>query len=652
MSTAAQADLVRGFRLGPWLVEPNLNRVSANGRETRLEGKVMGVLVALASRPGELVTKEELLEQVWSDVVVVEGVVKRCIAELRDALEDDAHQPTFIETIARKGYRLLAPVEPMQAATPVADLRVAAVSPPASAARTHPRTGWVFIGLGAAAAIVVALGAWWQLGRSPGDEAPVATPATASSVAVLPFEYFSADASRAWLAPGLSEEVIHSLANVRGLRVAARTSSFAFGTRTATVPEIGRQLNGDAVLEGSMRVEGEDIRVTAQLINAGTGLHVWSRVFERDLEDLFAVQDEIARHVAESLRGVITDTGEASYVSRPPPTRNFAAYSLYLDALSLWRERGAESQRRAADLLQAAIAMDPNFARAHALLSNVYWTMIFYAGMPYEEMAARARESAEQARRLDPNDSYALTVLGALSRLGLDWGSATSFLAAAVAADPSNSTARQRYAEMLFSQGYLRRGVEEIEAALRIDPLAASVRSVGALGAIFAGDPDGALARAAETRALGSPRAGQIESWVQVERGDFARAGAARLESATNMQRWSEHIEPVYTALADRTLLPEARAALAAAPEDTARTEGFFFYEHAILGETEAALAALARLDGTTDTTMHLWLPELAPLRRAPGFGAVMQRIGLADHWRANGMPDLCEQRSGEIVCR
>jgi TolB-like protein/DNA-binding winged helix-turn-helix (wHTH) protein len=652
LSTAAQADLVRGFRLGPWLVEPNLNRVSANGRETRLEGKVMGVLVALASRPGELVTKEELLDQVWSDVVVIEGVVKRCIAELRDALEDDAHQPTFIETIARKGYRLLAPVEPMQAAAPVADLRAAAVSPPASAARTHPRTGWVLIGLGAVAAIIVALGAWWQLGRSPGDEAPVATPAKASSVAVLPFEYFSADASRAWLAPGLSEEVIHSLANVRGLRVAARTSSFAFGARTATVPEIGRQLNVDAVLEGSIRVEGEDIRVTAQLINAGTGLHVWSRVFERDLEDLFAVQDEIARHVAESLRGVITDTGEASYVSRPPPTRSFEAYALYLNALSLWRERGTEAHRRAVDLLRAAIGLDPSFGRAHSLLANAYHTMVFYAGMPYEEMAPLARASADQARRLDPNDSYALTVLGALARTDLDWSNATSLLAAAVAADPSNSTARQRYAEMLFSQGYLRRGVAEIEAAMRIDPLAASVRSVGALGAIYAGDPDGALARAAETRALGSPRAGQLESWVRVERGEFDKARDARLESATSMQRWSEHIEPVYAALADRARLPEALAALAAAPEAVARTEGFFYYELAILGETEAALAALARLEGTTDTTMLVWLSELAPMRQAPGFGAAMQRTGLVDYWLANGMPDLCEQRSGQVVCR
>ena len=181
------------------------------------------------------------------------------------------------------------------------------------------------------------------------------------------------------------------------------------------------------------------------------------------------------------------------------------------------------------------------------------------------------------------------------------------------------------------------------------------MRSVDALAAIFAGDPALALTRAAETRALGSPRAGQLEAWVHIgrgEAGDVDRALEGRLESAVNMRRWSDHIAPVYTAVRDRGQLPAALAALAAAPEDVARTDGFFFYEYAIFGELDAALAALDRLEGSTDTTMNLWLPELAPLRRTPGFAAAMERIGLADYWRANGMPDLCEQRSGEIICR
>ena len=603
----------------------------------------MGVLVALASRPGELVTKEQLLEQVWPDVVVVEGVVKRCIAELREALEDHAHPPRYIGTIARRGYRLLAPLEPVHPPAQ-APVHSAATAPPVpSAARPGAtRAGW--LGLAAIAAVALATGAAW-LARV-GDRT-AATTVTGGSIAVLPFEYFSDDTSKAWLAPGMSEEIIHSLANVPSFRVAARTSSFAFGTRSATVGEIARELDVDTVLEGSLLVEEDHVRVTAQLIDARTGLHVWSRVFDRNLTELFAVHDEIARNVAESLRG-----GEAIYVSRPAPTRSFEAYALYLNALSLWRERSAEAHRRAVDLLRAAIELDPSFAAAHSLLGNVYWTMVFYAGMPSEEMAALARHAAEEARRLDPHDSLALTVLGALARTRFDWQEATSSLVAAVAADPSNSTARQRYAEMLFAQGYLRRGVEEIDATIRIDPLAASVRSVGVLGAIFAGNPDGALVRAAESRALGSPRAGYLESWVYVERGELDRARASRLESAASMQRWAEHIEPVYAAVTDRARLPEALATLAGAPEAVARTEGHFFYEYAILGETGAALAALARLEGTTDTTMNLWLPELAPLRREPGFVTAMQRIGLVDYWLANGMPDLCEQRSGQIVCR
>ncbi len=637
--TDAAAPLPHAFRLGPWLVEPSLNRISGDAADLRIEGKAMGVLVALAAHPQELVTKEHLLERVWPGVVVVEGVVKRCIAQLRDALGDDAHEPRFIETIARKGYRLLVAIEPV-------GLHPPALEPVAARASTRVKTAVFAIAAGLAAAAVGV--AWLLLQR--GTDAP-ATAANGAAIAVLPFEYFGDDASKAWLASGLSEEIIHSLANVRELRVAARTSSFAFRASTATVPEIARQLSVEAVLEGSVRMVGNDIRVTAQLIDAGTGLHRWSRVFERDVEALFAVQDEIAHNVVESLVDTHT-TGAAKYVSRSPPTQSFEAYALYLDALSLWRERSAESHRRAVELLRAATALDPGFARAHSLLANVYHTMVFYVGLSFEEMAPLARASAEEARRLDPNDSDALTVLAALARVRFDWEEAADLLSAATAADASNSTAQQRYAELLFAQGYLRRGITEIEAAVRIDPISASVRSVDAVAAVLAGDQDLALVRAAETRALGSPRAGHLAAWVYVERGEHHRALEGRLESAVSMRRYSDHLRPVYAAVADREQLPAALAALAAVPEDSARTEGFFFYEYAILGELEAALAALDRLEGSTDTMMTLWLPELAPLRRAPGFVAAMQRIGFVDYWRANGMPDLCEQRSGEIVCR
>ena len=413
-----------GFRLGPWLVEPSLNRISSGSAELRIEGKAMDVLVVLASHPKALVTKEQLLESVWPNVVVVEGVIKRCVAQLRETLGDDAHEPRFIETIARKGYRLLATVEPLTAASPPTKPPTEPVIEPSVA---QPRSVAVRAALVAAiAAAAVVLAVTWQFAQR-GADAPGAVPGS-TSIAVMPFEYFGDDSSKAWLASGLSEEIIHSLANVRELRVAARTSSFAFRAGTATVPEIARQLNVGAVLEGSVRMNGDDIRVTAQLIDAGTGLHVWSHVFDRDVEALFAVQDEIARNVAESLVGTDTGAGSAEYVSRMPPTQSFEAYALYLDALSLWRERSAEAHRRAADLLRAAIALDAGFARAHSLLGNVYYTMIFYAGLPYDEMLPLARHAAEEALRLDAGDSDALTLLGAVARSSFDWVSTADYL--------------------------------------------------------------------------------------------------------------------------------------------------------------------------------------------------------------------------------
>ena len=378
-----------GFRLGPWLVEPSLNRISSESADLRIEGKAMDVLVVLASQPKELVTKEQLLERVWPDVVVVEGVIKRCIAQLREALGDDAHEPRFIETIARKGYRLLVAVEPLAAApSPPEPTAGPTIEPSVAQPRSMPMRAALL-----AAAIVVAavmLVVVWQLAQRGAGASSTVPDST--SIAVMPFEYFGDDSSKAWLASGLSEEIIHSLANVRELRVAARTSSFAFRAGTATVPEIARQLNVGAVLEGSVRMNGDDIRVTAQLIDARTGLHVWSHVFDRDVEALFAVQDEIARNVTESLVGTSTASDSAGYVSRQPPTQSFEAYALYLDALSLWRERSAESTPpRRGSVAGGDRISTRRFARAHSLLGNVYHTMIFYAGLQYEEMVPLAQ---------------------------------------------------------------------------------------------------------------------------------------------------------------------------------------------------------------------------------------------------------------------
>jgi TolB-like protein len=230
------------------MVIPTLNNLSSEGRTVRLEPKVMGVLLCLARHPGETRTKEQLFQAVWPNTIVTEDVLKRCIAELRRAFCDDARNPRVIETISKRGYRLIAPI-----------------GAPATAS------------------------------------APAET-AAGDSIAVLPFLNMSADPENDYFADGITEEIIDSLAQIPGLRVVARTSAFSYKGKNIDLRIVGEQLQARNVLEGSVRRAGNRLRITAQLVNAVNGYHLWSERYDREITDVFATQEEIARAIAERLK--------------------------------------------------------------------------------------------------------------------------------------------------------------------------------------------------------------------------------------------------------------------------------------------------------------------------------------------------------------
>jgi TolB-like protein/DNA-binding winged helix-turn-helix (wHTH) protein/Tfp pilus assembly protein PilF len=662
----------RRFRIGNWLVEADLNRLSHGDTEHRIEPKLMEVLVTLAAHPGELVSKQFLLDTVWPDTVVVDGVLKRCIAELRRLFEDDAHNPRVIETIQRRGYRLLAPVAtPVEANTQTAPVMAAAAAAIAAAptaisptaVRPSGRRQGVLLATVAGALAVAGIISY---SRWPGalpsttkaqPERP-STPVSATSnetipaIAILPFSSIAEHDNKEWLALGLSEEIINSLSNLPNLRVIARTSSFAMRGRSLTIPQIARELNVGTVLEGSVRVDGKRLRVTAQLIDASTGTHIWSRNYDRVLTDVFEVQDTIAREIAASIPGVMKEPGKNPYVSRAKPYRDFDAYQLYLNALFLWRQRDAESHRHAAQLLEQAVAIDPSFSAAHGALANVYYTSIFYAALPYERMAALADQAAQRALQIDPHDSDALVVRCSLIKNRLEWEAAVPICRAAVKSNPQNSNAQQRLGETLLSLGYLRDGLTAVERAAAIDPLAASVNSVLALAQLENGNQQTAVATAALTRELGSPRAGQVESWIHAERKEWDLAAQGRLETAQLMKRMHTHIPAVYAAAAGTGSVHAALTAIAEATPAEAAREWQFSYEYTILRRPDLALKALLDSAPADGPFSEMWLPEFAPLRSSPGFSQVPERMGIAAYWRRHGPPDLCAWRQGQLYCR
>jgi TolB-like protein len=236
------------LRVGNWVVTPSLNSISSLGGTVRLEPKVMEVLVCLAQHPGDTVSKEQLFQAVWPRTVVTEDVLKRCIAELRRAFDDDARDPRVIETISKRGYRLVAPV-------------------------------------------------------TAGSATPAPTESVINdSIVVLPFVNMSADPEHEYFADGITEEIIDALAQIQELHVVARSSAFSFKGKHIDLRIVGEQLNVRTVLEGSVRRAENRLRITAQLVSAMDGYHLWSEHYDRELKDVFAIQEDIAQAIVQRLK--------------------------------------------------------------------------------------------------------------------------------------------------------------------------------------------------------------------------------------------------------------------------------------------------------------------------------------------------------------
>ena len=319
--------------------------------------------------------------------------------------------------------------------------------------------------------------------------ASVASPADSrpTSLAVLPFVNVGAGADDEFLADGITEALIHTLSGMPGVRVVARTSAFAFKGRTRDVREIAAQLEVSVVLEGSVRRSGKRLRVTTQLVDAADGCHRWSERYDREVDDVFALEDDIAQRVAEALR--VTLTG----VTAERPARaaaNFAAYELYLRGRHAWNRRTEPELRRSLRYYREALDADPAFARALAGLADSYLTLGIYGLASPGEVMPAAQDAAERALALDADSAEARTSLACVRAVyGWDWGGAEGEFRRAIEAGPGYPTARHWYAmHCLAPQGRLTEARAELEAARANDPLSPTINVSLALVSLFERD--------------------------------------------------------------------------------------------------------------------------------------------------------------------
>jgi TolB-like protein/DNA-binding winged helix-turn-helix (wHTH) protein/Tfp pilus assembly protein PilF len=457
------------FRLGAWLVQPGLNSVSCNGTSQRLEPKVMEVLVCLASRAGETVSKDELLKTVWPDTFVTDDGLIRSISELRRIFDDDAREPRVIQTIHKRGYRLVASVNAAHSSAVITDTKQSA------AKQIPPGTGGggrkvQKLLLAAVAVLLLVLAA--TSGRIARWLWPAGNAASIHSLAVLPLQNLSGDPTQEYFSDGMTDALITELAQIDSVKVISRTSTIQYKGTRKTLPEIARELKVDGVIEGTIQRSGDRVRITAQLIHGATDKHVWAESYEGNLSDVLALENQVARAIADAIKIRLTPVQSARLAHATQIDRE--AYDLYLKGRYFWNKRDPADLKKALEYFQQAAEKAPNYAPAQTGLADTY-SLLGSAGydlLPRAEAMEKARVAATRALTIDDKlaEAHASLAFVAYS-YDWDWTLGETEFKRAIGLNPNYPTARQWYSEMLNDLGRKEEALAQAEAALTLDPL-------------------------------------------------------------------------------------------------------------------------------------------------------------------------------------
>lgn len=454
------------FRLGPWLVQPNLDAAVRNGTTNRLTPKAMKVLVCLAEHTGKPVAKEELLRAVWPDTFVTDDVLKGSIAELRRVLGDDAKEPRFIQTIAKRGYRLIAPVEWVNR-----EKHSAAEQPKPEVIRApvvRSRKIWMASTVVSGSALLFVLLGLFNVADVRTRLRTGAGPEI-RSIAVLPLRNLSSDPNQEYFSDGLTDELITDLAHITSLKVISHTSTIQYKDAKRSLPEIARELNVDGIIEGTVQRSGDRVRITAQLIDGPSDKHLWANSYERDVRDVFALEQDVTEDISRQVRARIEPYAQKS----PPQPRpiNPKALDAYLEGnyhLGRYGEgSGGEEQKQAAQYFQQAIDADPNFAPAYDGLASAHNQLVRASS----EDVAIEKAAAAKAVELDPNFADARVTLGFLKwQPDLDWRGAETQFRQAIALSPNNASAHDLLGFLLVTMGRTQEALREGQIAQQLDP--------------------------------------------------------------------------------------------------------------------------------------------------------------------------------------
>lgn len=609
-------------------LDPGAYELRRSGQTLKLERIPMEILLLLTQHQGQLVTREQIVERIWGKnaYLDVDNSINGAIRKIRQVLKDHPEHPRFIQTVTGRGYRFIAPVRDAEPSKTAASAVSEAIATP-SRDRAWLAPALALLLLGFAASVVVILS------RSR----PI-PPEGRAMVAVLPFENLTGDAGQEYFSDGLTEEMITQLGerDPEHLGVIARTSVMHYKNDRPRLDRIVRELGVQYVLEGSVRRDVHQIRVTAQLIRATDQTQMWARQYDRRPADVLTLQGEIAQAITNEIQSSL---GRPKAITRADSVQSahaFAAYDSYLKGQYFLNKRAVPDIERAIRYFQAATATDPSYARAYAALADANSLLAGYSALPPQTIIAEARASALRALQLDPSLAEAHTAFALIvQNHDWDWQRAEQEFRRAIELNPNYATAHHWYAEHLMWRGRFDEALRESERARRLDPLSLIIAADNGAILYFARQYDRAIEKWQSILQIEPDfqRAHFIVS-AYVEKGMFA-------EALADMERQRPRLSPpVYwssiayiSGRAGRA--PQARAALRELLQSSRRRPvqaAFIAGAYLGLGDKDQALAWLERAyaERSNDLVSLKVNPVYDPLRADPRFQRLLERVGLA----------------------
>jgi TolB-like protein/DNA-binding winged helix-turn-helix (wHTH) protein/Tfp pilus assembly protein PilF len=624
---------------GAFEVDLRAGELRRKGLKVKLQEQPFQVLAMLLEQAGDVVTREELQSKLWAADTIVDfdHGLNKAINKIRNALGDSAENSHFVETVGRRGYRFIAKVVVVDGAAldrsepPIED-SPATIEADRGDFEGKPtarkRLPWPLarkMSTFALGLLVVILVGWMLRLRSrPSIEI--------RSLAVLPLESLSSDASQEYFADGMTDELITDLGQISALRVISRTSVMPYKRARKPLAQIARELNVDAVVEGTVLRFGDRVRITAQLIEASADKHIWSQSYEGDLRDTLAVQNKVAQAIADQIRINLTPREQAAL--KKAKVVNPEAYESYLKGRYFWNKRTADGLKMAVAYFNQAIEKDANYAQAYAGLADSYaligdWE---YGVLAPKDALPRAKAAAIKALELDNSLGEAHTSLAfTLDSFDWDWGSAESEFKRALELNPGYATAHQWYSWHLIEMGRNSEAIDQMRKAESLDPLSLIISADMADALLIARHYDEAVQQSRKAIGMDSNFAvAHYELGQALVQEQMYNEAIAELHKAIELSGGStactSNLAYAYGVLGRRNEAVKILNELKNQPEKNASEIALIYVG---LAESDEAMAWLEKAYEQRFNSSILLRPAFDPLRSDPRFQDLLRRLGL-----------------------